>query len=127
MNDRASNNGTTPNAAVGMAGSKPKARIPGMRAKGRWVLAALAAVIVACALAAGLALAQDSAKQQGAASVRQAVLSAAMQCAAVEGSYPSTIEHLEDYYGLSVNHDDYVINYEAFASNVMPSVTVVPR
>lgn len=93
----------------------------------RWALASAALLVAACALAAVLALAQQSATQQGAASVRQAVLSAANQCAAVEGSYPSTIEYLEDHYGLSVNHKDYAITYEAFASNVAPSVTVVPR
>lgn len=96
----------------------------------RWVrgaLAAVAALAVILLLAAALTLGQQSTLQQGASSVRQAVLSAAMQCCAVEGSYPSTIEHLEEYYGLSINHEDYVVNYEAFASNVMPTVTVVPR
>ena len=74
-----------------------------------------------------LAAMRASTLEQGAQSAREAVLNAAMQCCAVEGSYPSTIEHLEEHYGLSVNHDDYIIMYEAFASNVMPSVTVVPR
>lgn len=66
-------------------------------------------------------------REQGAASVRQAILDAAMQCCASEGSYPSSLSHLEDSYGLNVNHDDYVITYETFAGNVMPSVVVVPR
>lgn len=89
---------------------------------------AFAAVLVACALIVAAFTAMSSASRaQGAESVRQAVLSAAMQCCAVEGSYPSTLEHLEDHYGLSVNHNDYVIMYEAFASNVAPTVTVVPR
>ena len=30
-------------------------------------------------------------------------------------------------YGLRVNRDDYVITYEVFAENIMPSVVVVPR
>lgn len=97
------------------------------RAALRPVLAALCLLAVAAAIVAALLAAQASTSEQGAESVRRAVLSAAAQCCAVEGSYPSTIEHLEEYYGLSVNHGDYVILYEAFASNVMPSVTVVPR
>ena len=52
---------------------------------------------------------------------------AAMQCAAVEGAYPARLSYLEEHYGLIVNHQDYAVTYEAFASNVPPSVVVVPR
>lgn len=88
----------------------------------------LAAVAVAGALvaAAGPAVA-DALREQGAASVRDAVLRAAAQCCAIEGSYPHTLRHLEQHYGLTVNHDDYVVIYEAYASNVAPSVVVTPR
>lgn len=89
----------------------------------------LVAVIALAATLALLALpaVASALRAQGAASIREAVLRAAGQCCAVEGSYPSTLQHLEDRYGLSVNHDDYVILYEAFASNVVPSVVVIPR
>ena len=89
------------------------------------------AVIIACLLAAVLWFAWDMAsaetESQGAVSVRTAVLDAAMQCAAVEGAYPSTLSYLEEHYGLVINHKDYAVTYEAFASNVLPSVVVVPR
>lgn len=87
--------------------------------------------LAACALAALLWFAWDSAntgaEAQGALAVRNAVLDAAMQCAAVEGAYPSSMKYLEEHYGLVVNSDDYAVTYEAFASNVPPSVVVVPR
>lgn len=70
---------------------------------------------------------QHSAREQASASVRDSVLIAAKQCCAVEGSYPSTLEHLEKEYGLVVNHDDYVISYEWFADNVLPTVVVTAR
>ncbi|RDB62852.1 hypothetical protein C1878_07460 [Gordonibacter sp. 28C] len=66
-------------------------------------------------------------REQGAVSVRNAILDSAKQCCAIEGSYPSSLEHLEDEYGLRVNRSDYVITYEVFAENIMPSVVVVPR
>ena len=50
-----------------------------------------------------------------------------MQCCAIEGSYPASLQHLEDSYGLAINHDEYIVTYEAFADNVVPSVVVVPR
>lgn len=89
------------------------------------------AVIVAVVLAVLLWFTWDAATAetgaQSAASVRTAVLDAAMQCAAVEGAYPARLSYLEDHYGLVVNHEDYAVTYEAFASNVPPSVVVVPR
>jgi hypothetical protein len=54
-------------------------------------------------------------------------MSAAVRCCAIEGSYPLTLKHLEESYGLKINHRDYIITYEAYASNVAPSVVVVPR
>lgn len=85
-------------------------------------------VAVACALAAwGVHAARENARVQGAAALRDSILSAANQCAAIEGSYPADLEHLEENYGLAINHDDYVITYECFADNIAPSVVVSPR
>ena len=93
------------------------------------------AKLVAFALAAALLVGgwfaagavNQSLREQGAISVRNAILDSAKQCCAIEGSYPSSLEHLEDEYGLRVNRSDYVITYEVFAENIMPSVVVVPR
>lgn len=66
-------------------------------------------------------------REQGEVSVRNAVLNSAKQCCAIEGSYPTSLYYLEQNYGLVINRDDYVVNYEVFASNVMPSVVVLAR
>ena len=81
------------------------------------------AALVACLLVAAVVVGFGAVG----AAVRDTVLDAAMQCCAIEGAYPSSLDYLEREYGLRVNHDDYVITYEAFAGNVMPSVVVVPR
>lgn len=65
--------------------------------------------------------------EQGALSVKEAVLESAIQCAAIEGSYPSELSYLEEKYGLNINHNDYVVMYICFSSNNVPSVSVVPR
>lgn len=87
----------------------------------------LVLVALVCLVLAGLPLLQQNLKEQGAAAIRESILNSAKQCCAVEGSYPSTLAHLEDKYGLSINEEDYAITYEVFASNVMPSVVVTPR
>lgn len=83
--------------------------------------------IVAVALFFGYEAYHRHAIEQGAASIRQTVLDSALQCAAIEGSYPSELSHLEENYGLTINHGDYVVIYDCFASNVPPSVTVMSR
>ena len=103
------------------------ANAPQKRRQAVLVAAAIAVVVCLAAIALAFSTANESLREQGAESVRQAVLDAAAQCCAVEGSYPSTLEYLEQHYGLSINHDDYAVMYEAFASNVTPTVTVVVR
>ena len=83
---------------------------------------------LACALVVGVfGRARAASREQGAAALRESILAAATRCCAVEGSYPQSLEYLEDHYGLRVNDADYVVIYEAYASNVMPSVVVTPR
>lgn len=88
---------------------------------------ALVAALLAIALCAAVLAAQQGAREQAALSVRQSVVDAAKQCCAVEGSYPSSLSHLEEHYGLTVNHSDYVISYEWLGDNIMPSVVVTAR
>ena len=57
--------------------------------------------------------------------VRDAVRSAVLTCYAVEGAYPTNIDYLKEYYGLAYNEDAYLVIYDAFASNIMPSIRVI--
>ena len=56
--------------------------------------------------------------------VRDAVRSAVLTCYAVEGAYPANISYLKEYYGLAYNEGAYKVVYDAFASNIMPSIIV---
>ena len=57
--------------------------------------------------------------------VLDAVRSAALTCYAVEGAYPSDVEYLRENYGLSYDAERYAVDYDAFASNLMPEIRVV--
>ncbi|MDR4016668.1 MAG: hypothetical protein Q3X03_06315 [Eggerthellaceae bacterium] len=89
----------------------------------------VACCLVALAVAACLIFtaAQQNAREQGAAALHDSIISAAKQCCAIEGSCPATLEHLEENYGLAINHDEYVVSYESFADNIMPTVVVTPK
>ncbi len=87
----------------------------------------LFAIALIIALWVGFGFLSDQAKEQGAQTLRDSIVDASMQCFAIEGYYPPSLEYLQDNYGLSVNENDYVVVYVAFASNVPPSVDVRMR
>lgn len=59
--------------------------------------------------------------------VEKNIRKAAIACYAIEGSYPQEIEYLEKHYGLTIDHSNFVVNYESVGSNLMPAIAVVPK
>lgn len=59
--------------------------------------------------------------------VQETIHKAVLNCYAIEGSYPPTIDYVEEYYGLQIDHDRYDVFYEVFAQNIMPEITVVEK
>ena len=97
--------------------------------KGRiwWILGGVLASALALYLVLGPAArsAARAIEEQSAVSVKDAVMRSAVQCYAVEGAYPNSVEYLEEHYGLVINHDRYIVSYEAYASNLAPNVKVL--
>lgn len=91
-----------------------------------FLICAILAVVLALG-AVGYHFARISMNEQAAAAMRQSILDTANQCCAVEGAYPLSLEHLEENYGLTINRDDFIITYQAYATNIMPNVVVIPR
>lgn len=94
--------------------------------KPKWILIVLL-VLAAAAAAVLIPSARSSIREGGRESIREAVLRSAVECYAVEGAYPESLEYLTENYGLSVNHSRYIVVYNAFASNQLPDVQVLVR
>ena len=58
--------------------------------------------------------------------LENAIRRASVQCYAIEGRYPPSVEYLEEDYGIVVDTDSYAVFYDGFASNLMPDITVIP-
>ena len=50
---------------------------------------------------------------------------AAVACYAIEGAYPPSVEYLTENYRVKVDTKKYTVKYELYASNLMPSITVL--
>ena len=57
--------------------------------------------------------------------LRKAIARGCVQCYAIEGRYPPSVEYLEENYGVQIDHDKYNVFYDGFASNIMPEITVI--
>ncbi len=70
------------------------------------------------------AVSQSSGRESGRI-LEDAVRRAVVQCYVCEGMYPPDLQYLTDHYGLSVDTDNFIVHYEAFASNLFPTITVI--
>ena len=52
---------------------------------------------------------------------------ACVACYATEGVYPPDVEYLKERYGVQVDESKYKVDYQVFAKNLMPSITVLER
>ena len=50
-----------------------------------------------------------------------------MACYAAEGVYPPDLAYLEEHYGVQINEKHFAVYYDAFASNMMPDITVLEK
>lgn len=61
---------------------------------------------------------------EGAATLQKAIQRASVQCYAIEGRYPASVDYLVENYGIQIDTEKYAVFYEGFASNMMPDITV---
>ena len=85
-------------------------------------LALFPCMIVAFAM--GILLFSQKADAKGADTLRDALRRASVQCYAIEGRYPPSVEYLEKHYGIQIDRGRYDVFYSGFASNFMPDITV---
>jgi hypothetical protein len=66
-------------------------------------------------------------EQEALESARNAILRSTIHFYAVEGFYPPNIDVLVERYGLLLDDERFIFHYNAFASNIMPNIVVLPR
>ena len=90
----------------------------------RLLLLALAAVLVLTLVLGVFGGSEKDLNEESAAAIREAIRRGALQCYVVEGVYPPNLRYLEENYGIQVNTEDFYVTYDAFASNLPPTIIV---
>ena len=50
-----------------------------------------------------------------------------VQCYALEGTYPPSLEYMEKNYGLTYDEDRFFVDYVSIGSNLYPDVTIIEK
>lgn len=85
-------------------------------------VAALAALLC---FATALEELSEGRSEEARRQLEEALRRGCVACYAVEGSYPSSLEQLEDRYGLQIDKERFTVRYRALAENLMPEITVL--
>ena len=88
------------------------------------ILSFLLVFIIICV---GLYSTALSTKQNQKKSLQEALQRGIIECYALEGHYPQSLTYLIDEYHIIYNQDDFDIDYDIVASNIMPTVTVIEK
>ncbi len=87
----------------------------------------LVALIAIVCLLTAIGNVETGHREESEKRVEDTIKKAVVSCYAIEGVYPATLEYVESYYGLQIDHERYDVFYEIFADNIMPEITVVPK
>lgn len=50
-----------------------------------------------------------------------------VQCYAIEGQYPPSLEYMEEHYGLTYDKNTFFVDYQPIAGNLYPDYTIIRR
>ena len=92
-----------------------------------YLLPVLAFLILFVLFLQGIGSVSESTLSKQQESLETALERSISQCYAVEGSYPPSLEYLEQHYGLLYDEDSFFVDYEYYGSNLLPEVTVLRR
>lgn len=94
--------------------------------RGLLMTAGVFAALILC-LMFSLNMVDSKTTDEQATMLKEAVLRATMTCYAVEGRYPQRVDELERSYGITYDHEKYIVVIDGFAQNVLPEIRVLQK
>lgn len=74
----------------------------------------------------GIHTVDHTTSEEQAKSLEQAIRRSVVQCYAVEGTYPPSLDYLKEHYGIFYDSDSFYVDYTSIGSNIMPDITIIP-
>ena len=92
-----------------------------------WLRSILFVIVISAVLIAGIFYISNMGNEQGLKLTNEAAVRTMIECYAIEGIYPPNVQYMVDNYNLSYDDTKYFIHYDAFASNIMPTIDVYEK
>jgi hypothetical protein len=87
-----------------------------------WAVAIFTAV--ALSIGFGIAASGKTSVSRQIVLLKDTVRREAVQCYALEGSYPKDLAYLKEHYGLRYDAERYVVHYKFLGGNLLPEISV---
>lgn len=84
-------------------------------------------ILVLCLFAAFSDSFSDSNQTYEKELLQQALNRSITQCYALEGTYPTDLNYLEENYGLTYNKEHFFVDYQYIGGNLRPDVTIIEK
>jgi len=91
---------------------------------GGLVFSLLVFAALLCFLVLAVGDADKNSDQKQMEFLSQALRRAAVSCYAIEGRYPATVQYMEDHYGVVIDHNKFIVDYDISFSNQVPVINV---
>ena len=74
----------------------------------------------------GVYAVDNTTSEEQAKSLEEAIRRSIIQCYAVEGTYPPSLDYLKQHYGIFYDSNLFYVDYTPIGSNIMPDITIIP-
>lgn len=74
----------------------------------------------------GIHTVDHTTSEEQAKSLEKAIRQSVVQCYAVEGTYPPSLDYLKEHYGIFYDSNLFYVDYTSIGSNIMPDITIIP-
>ena len=91
------------------------------------VFAVLIMVFIVAFVVYGTVTTANTADQEGLRIAERAINRNVMQCYALEGAYPPSMEYLEENYAMDIDKDRFIVIYTYRGTNVIPQIVIELR
>jgi hypothetical protein len=92
-----------------------------------YLVSLLIFIVVLSLFLAGAGTISEKVDEEGLYLLDAATRRATIQCYAIEGQYPQSLEYLTENYGLRIDEDKYFVHYSHLGSNILPDITVMRK
>ena len=93
----------------------------------RVIIPVVFSIVIIVAIVFGIRNVAVSSTQEQLKITEQAVRRSVVQCYAIEGRYPPSLNYLTENYGLIIDEEKYVYHYQRHGYNLLPDITVVAK